>query len=58
MITARDAILLDVTYDLVSEIHTDIFNSTKTNNREEMLKDTFDIMRRICWLTDKLKEMQ
>lgn len=55
MITARDAILLDVAYDLISEVHTNICNSTETNNKEELSKEAFDIMRRLCFFSERLK---
>ena len=55
MITDRDKILLDVAYDLISEVHTNICNSTATNNKEELSEESFDILRRICLFSNKFE---
>lgn len=55
MSTARDKILLDVAYDLISEVHTNICNSTTINNKEEMSKEAFDIMKRLCLFSGKFE---
>lgn len=54
MITARDAILLDVAYDLISEVHTNICNSTTVNNKEELSKEAFDILKSVYNFSKKL----
>lgn len=55
MVSAKDKILLDVAYDLVSEVFTNICNSTEVNNKEELTKEAFDIMRRLCLFSERLK---
>ena len=55
MISARDTILLDVAYDLVSEVHTNICNSMEINNKEELSKEAFDVLRKVCLLGERLK---
>jgi hypothetical protein len=54
MISARDKILLDVAYDLISEVHTNICNSTEMNNKEELAKEAFDILKRVYLLCENL----
>ena len=54
MSIARDKILLDVAYDLISEVHTNICNSTEINNKEELSKEAFDILRKVCLLCKNL----
>ena len=56
MITDRDKVLLDVAYDLVSEVHTNICNSTTINNKEELSKEAFDVLRRLCLFSKKLEQ--
>lgn len=50
----RDKILLDVAYDLVSEVHTNICNSTTMNNKEELSKEAFDVLKNVYNLCKKL----
>lgn len=55
MITDRDKILLDVAYDLISEVHTNICNSTTINNKGELSKELFDIMKGLCLFSGKFE---
>lgn len=55
MNTARDKILLDVAYDLISEVHTNICNSTTIDSKEELSKEAFDILRRVCLFSEKFE---
>ena len=54
MISTRNKILLDVAYDLISEVHTNICNSTEMNNKEELKKEAFDILKRVYLLCKNL----
>ena len=56
MSITRDNILLDVAYDLISEVFTNICNSTEINNKEELSNEAFDVLRRLCLFSERLKE--
>ena len=55
MITDKDKILLEVAYDLISEVHTNICNSVTIKNKEELTGECFDILRRICLFSNKFE---
>lgn len=55
MITDKDKILLEVAYDLISKVHTNICNSTTINNKEELSEEAFDILRRVCLFSNKFE---
>ena len=52
----KDNILLDVAGDLISEVITNICNSTTISNKEELSNEALYILRRICLLDERLKE--
>lgn len=52
MITDKDKILLEVAYDLISEVFTNICNSA-IENKEILTGECFDILRRICLFSNK-----
>ena len=54
MSTTRDKILLEVAYDLISEVHHNIYNSTTIDNKEELSEEAFDILRRVCLFSQKI----
>ena len=52
MTVKKQRVMLEVAYDLISRVHSDICNNS---NKHNLAEDTLDILRNIILLDKKLK---
>lgn len=56
MLTEKQKLLLEVAYDLVNRVSTELCKSIKRGETDDLLYDLMDIMRKILVCTKQEKE--
>lgn len=56
MLTEKQKLLLEVAYDLVNRVSTELCRSIKSGETDDLLYDLMDIMRKILVCTKQEKE--
>lgn len=49
--------MIEVAYDLVSKVHSDICNNSSRKETDDITEETMEILRRLIMLSKKLERM-
>ena len=57
MTNSKRQTMIEVAYDLVSKVHSDICNNSSRKETDDITEETMEILRRLIMLSKKLERM-